>query len=397
MLRLKGTKHPNTAAFLESAIRIVEYFGFKPLDEAPRRGGAEIRQMRKRAGKNESEISISRKEERSLLVTAKRCAPLKCDPSESLLLWRTGRDLKSGTPYVFLELHIVGTSSAIAEALLIVAANSIAEEAGLEKRVLSINNIGSRESSGRFVRDVGSFLRKHLESISPTLRPRAAVDPLGTLIQLIERGHPAIPRAPQPMEYLTEEERRRFWDLLEYLEMFGLAYELSPTILGSRDCWAHSLFQVSAIDPESGSRMQIAFGGRYDPLAARFAAAPTAAAMVSLTCEIRGKTRPKREIPGIPSIYFAHLGAEARRRALGVLENLRRAGIPVHHGLYHERIGEQMTAARNYATPYVLIMGHKEAIEGTILVREMATNSQDAIPLPELHNYLRRRKVALSV
>ena len=56
-----------------------------------------------------------------------------------------------------------------------------------------------------------------------------------------------------------------------------------------------------------------------------------------------------------------------------------------------------LTAARNYATPYVLIMGHKEAIEGTILVREMATNSQDAIPLPELHNYLRRRKVALSV
>ena len=94
-----------------------------------------------------------------------------------------------------------------------------------------------------------------------------------------------------------------------------------------------------------------------------------------------------------PAIYFAHLGIEARRRALPVLENLRRADIPVHQGLWHERIGEQMAQARTLATPYILIMGHKEAMEGTILVREVATNSQDAIPLPELPGFLRRRRV----
>ena len=116
--------------------------------------------------------------------------------------------------------------------------------------------------------------------------------------------------------------------------------------------------------------------------------------MIAITCEIRGKIRVKREPPSTPSIYFAHLGTEARRRALSVLESLRKAGIPVRHGLYHERIGEQMAAARKLASPYVLIMGHKEAIEGTILVREVATNSQDAIPLPELTHYLKRRRFA---
>jgi histidyl-tRNA synthetase len=65
----------------------------------------------------------------------------------------------------------------------------------------------------------------------------------------------------------------------------------------------------------------------------------------------------------------------------------------VHHGIWHENIGGQMLAARGLAVPYILIMGHKEAMEGTILVREVATNSQDAIPLPELANYLKRRRV----
>lgn len=422
MIRLKDTQYQNTAAFLGNAIRIAEYYGFTPLDSM-QRNPAYVGSSNKRAilplSKVESDISFARRDERALLSSARKCmsclptqvnlpsasvpGPVAAPHSGTLLAWRT-LPSTAGIPSVSFELHIVGSTSAIAEALLIVVAGAIAEEAGIAERSLAINNIGSSDSSNRFVRDIGLYLRKHIESISPTLRPRAAVDPLGTLVQLIERGHPAAPRAPQAMEYLTEEERRKFWELLEYLEMFGLPYELNAHILGSRDCWSHSLFEMSANDPETGVRMPFAFGGRYDPLASRFARTPSSAAMVSITCEVRGKTRPfrsnvssvargKDEAQAQPAIYFAHLGGEARRRVLGVLEGLRRASIPVHQGLWYERIAEQMAAARTLAVPYILIMGHKEAMEGTILVREVATNSQDAIPLPELPNYLKRRRV----
>lgn len=410
MIRLKDTRHPNTAAFLAGAIRIAEYYGFAPLDLLPRaqaHADGTARRAIAPLAKIESEISFARRDERALLSSARKC--LSCLPTASsavrqpgqidqaLLAWRT-LGSASGIPSVSLELHVVGPSSSIAEAMLIVVANAITEESGIAERVLSINNIGSSDSSNRFVRDVGLYLRKHIESISPTLRPRAAVDPLGTLVQLIERGHPAAPRAPQAMEYLTEDERRKFWELLEYLEMFGLPYELNAHILGSRDCWSHSLFEISTVDQESGGRIPLAFGGRYDPLVSRFARAPASATMISITCEVRGKIRVKREMrapqgDAQPAIYFAHLGPEARRRSLSVLENLRHANIPVHQGLWFDRIAEQMAVARRLSVPYILIMGHKEAMEGTILVREVATNSQDAIPLPELPNYLKRRRV----
>jgi histidyl-tRNA synthetase len=94
-----------------------------------------------------------------------------------------------------------------------------------------------------------------------------------------------------------------------------------------------------------------------------------------------------------PLIYFAHLGVEARRRTLPVLEILRRESIPVYQSLWHEQIGEQMMHARQLMTPYILIMGHKEAMEGTILVREVATNSQEAVPLHDVVSYLKRHKV----
>jgi histidyl-tRNA synthetase len=393
MIRLKDTGHANTAEFLQNAIKIAEYYGFQSLDEMKGQTKERDEAARKvQVAKGDVEIAFARRDERALASVARRTVSVARAQQGTLLAWRTTQGQSDG-PTMSLELHVLGSQSAIAEAILLVVANTIAEESGVKNRYLSINNIGSHESSNRYVRDIGSYLRKHIESISPTLRPRAATDPLGTLVQLIEKGHPAAPRAPQSMEYLTEDERRKFWDLLEYLEVFGLPYELSPHVLGSRDCWAHSLYEISSTDEESGARVGLAFGGRYDPLATRFAAKHIPAAMISISCEVRGKTTFKKENRAMPSIYFAHLGPEARRRALMVLENLRRAEIPVHQSLLFDKIGEQMQKAKDLAVPYILIMGYKEAMENTILVREVATNSQDAVPVDELANYLRRRRM----
>lgn len=394
MLQLKETPYANTAAFLDAAMRVAGYYGFQSLDSVPTRPAAEIKSIRERASKNETDISFARREEKSLATAAKRC--VACTRAGApLLVWRIsdagrGRD---SVPAITFELHAIGSSSAIAEALLLVIADAIIREAGVDNRIVHINSIGSPESSNRFVRDVGSYLRKHLESIAASLRPRVASDPLGTLVTLIEREHPAIPRAPQPAEYLTEEERRRFWDVLEHIEMSGLPYELSPHILGSRDCWEHSLFQISSVHPETGARIPIAFGGRYDPVASRYAAAALPAVMISITCESRGKTEPSTATPASnPSIYFAHLGPEARRRSLSVLEMLRKSDVAVHQGLIFERLGDQMAVAQRLAHPHLLIMGHKEAVEGTVLVREVATNFQEAVPVPDLVAYIKRHR-----
>jgi len=391
MILIRYTRYTSTAALLSDAIRIAEYYGFVPLEELPR--GESLSKKPPTAAEVEDVLNFARKDERGLPAVARKAALSAKNPGEALFAWRIVQP-QGAIPNVSLELHVFGHASAMAEALLIVVGNAIVQNAGIAERALSVNNLGSSESSGRYVRDVQQYLRKHIESISPTLRPRAAVDPLGTLVQLIDRGHPAVARAPQATEYLTEDERRRFWEFLEYLEVFGLPYELSGHVLGSRDVWSHALYEISTVDPETQSRLPLAFGGRYDPFMSRFARKAESAAMIGVNVEVRGGTRPKKMPRVSPGIFFAHLGMEARRRALGVIEALRGAEIPVHQSLTFERLGEQMTAARRLGVPYILIMGHKEAVENAILVREVATNSQEAVPLDELTGYLKRRRMA---
>ena len=197
------------------------------------------------------------------------------------------------------------------------------------------------------------------------------------------------------MEYLTEDERRRFWEFLEYLEAAKLPYELSGHILGSRECWAHSLYEISSVDDETGMRTPLAFGGRYDALLSRFNKAPAHGAMIGITIETKGSTRARTGNRPAPSIFFAHLGMEARRRSLSVMEMLRHENVPVRQSLTFERLGEQMILAKRLGLPYILLMGHKEAVENAILVREIATNSQEQVPLDELVTYLKRRRIAV--
>lgn len=390
MLRLKDTRHAHTGAFLASAVKLAEYYGFEPLENVLARTQKKASTHHGAVQKND--ITFTHRDEKSLLSMAKKTAFCINENQPTALVWHV-EYTKERPISANLELHIIGAPTAVAEALLLTVASTIADEAGVTERAVSINSMGSHESSNRFVRDVGIFLRKHIESITPSLRPRAALDPIGTLIQLIERRHPAIARLPQSVEYLTEDERERFWELLEYLETLHLPYELNAQVLGSRDCWSHTLFEINTKDPDTKSNIVFARGGRYDPLITRLRGVPTPAVRIYISCETRGRIRLKSKKRARPAVYFAHLGGQAKRKVFAVLETLRHAKIPVHQSLLMERMGEQMMHAKRLGVPCVLIMGHKEALEGSVLVREVATNSQDSVPVDRLIPYLRRHRI----
>lgn len=397
MLRISDITYPNTALFLEEAINIAEFYGFRETKEALSSHKKIPSGNAKRIDTNK--LSLARRDEKPLIDAVHTCADHGIGSgTKPLFMWKEGPMIRAGgAQYATLELHAIGVRAAIAEAMLLAVTDAIASSAGIERRVVCLNSIGTTDSSARYTRDLTEYLRKHLADIHPSLRPRVSKDPLGVLTQLVEKDDAVAERAPVSMEYLNEEERRHFWDLLEYLEVADLYYELNPRILGSRECWAHALFDVCKIDAENEALVPFARGGRYDTLASSCLGSDSSAVTVTIMCEIHGRSdikRPKKEKPH--HIYFAHLGPEAKRRSIPVLEMLRTSNIHVHQSLAYDHIGEQMRLAKKLKVPYILIMGHKEATEGTVLVRDTLTNSQEPIIVDALPGYLRRRRLAHS-
>jgi histidyl-tRNA synthetase len=93
-----------------------------------------------------------------------------------------------------------------------------------------------------------------------------------------------------------------------------------------------------------------------------------------------------------PKIYFIQLGAEAKLKSLAIIEILRKAHIPIAQSLSKDSLGSQLAIAERLAIPYVLIFGLKEALNNSVIVRNMSNRSQETIKLSELLEYLKEIK-----
>jgi len=73
------------------------------------------------------------------------------------------------------------------------------------------------------------------------------------------------------------------------------------------------------------------------------------------------------------------------------MEELRKAGISVYESLGRDSIKSQLHISAKIAAEIGLIIGQKEAIDGTVMVREMDSGMQEVVPQDKLIELLKRK------
>ncbi|MEO7597085.1 MAG: His/Gly/Thr/Pro-type tRNA ligase C-terminal domain-containing protein, partial [Candidatus Paceibacterota bacterium] len=68
------------------------------------------------------------------------------------------------------------------------------------------------------------------------------------------------------------------------------------------------------------------------------------------------------------------------------------AHIPISQSLSKDSLGSQLAIAEKLNIPYALIFGVKEALENSVIVRDMSNRSQDTVKLDHLLEYLKEIK-----
>ena len=77
---------------------------------------------------------------------------------------------------------------------------------------------------------------------------------------------------------------------------------------------------------------------------------------------------------------------------MNVIEQLRTAHIPIMQSISKDTLAVQLAIAEKSGAPYALIFGHKEAIDNTVIVRDMQNRKQETIKLSNLPEYLKKLK-----
>ena len=72
-----------------------------------------------------------------------------------------------------------------------------------------------------------------------------------------------------------------------------------------------------------------------------------------------------------------------------VVEEVRKAGKTLSHSVAKDKLGSQIGVAENSGAKYIILLGQKEALENSVVLRHNASRAQEIIPIPELANRLK--------
>lgn len=305
-----------------------------------------------------------------------------------------------GANAVQFSLEIIGTTKSIAEAILFKTAFTILEEAGFKNMSVVVNSLGDRDSIARFSREFGAYYRKRMSEVPGHCRELIKKDVLKALECATEKCMLFKEEAPKPIASLSEESRRHFSEVLEFLESMSVPYRINHCLVGGKDFYTKTIFEIHSDDesnaeyPKRKLEKVLAKGGRYDDLPRQMMGKREIPAVgISISMGGLGLTLPKRNAPKKnkqATAYLIQLGFDAKLKSLDAIEILRRAHIPIYQSLSKDRFSAQLAMTEKLDIPYMIIIGQREALEGTAIVRNMTTRCQETILLSELPRRLKK-------
>lgn len=302
--------------------------------------------------------------------------------AQPLFLWHTNAAAGRPSPkQILIQFHALGVDRAIADAVLMRAVSALIQDLTKAEIRLRINSMGDKETRGRFSRELTSFFRKHGPVLPTQCTDCAKRDVFEAAEMLAQMDAASL---PTPTDHLSEASRKHFEGVIEYLEATDTSYELAPELLSRGTSWAETCFEILADDKIH------AWGSRYHEASRPFfgSAVPGVGALIRIQIPSR-ETIPPTKTPGAPRFVFVHIGDEAKRESMKMADTLRRARIPLTQYIGVESLTEQMRVAETLNPPYLLIMGRKEALERSVILRHRASYTETFIPLDSLVDHLK--------
>lgn len=378
--------------FLKQATNTAEHFGFKSVDALKKHPSCKncAKKLEHTASAQDRRIDALHGMLTSGMHTF--CESKFHEIQEPVLFYTVEQVPRSGEAAVSFQVFNVEKS--IAEAILIQATRALTRDLGFQNHSVRINSLGDRDSSTRYIRELTNYLRKRLDDMPEAARELMKEHALIALSHLIEKEHELAYKSPNPLEYLSDQSRKHFREIIEYLDMTDTPYEIDPKLIGHHECYSDALFAIDILN-EEGTRIPHAplyvRGGRYNEFVYRNTKQqiPAAGAVVVLR-DKKAPARTPRTRMSAPSVYVVQLGFGPKIKSLMLIDELRQVGISVHQNLASDSLSTQLRDAEARNVKYTVIIGQKEYVDGTVILRDMEGRNQEYVPINTLAGRLKR-------
>ena len=287
-------------------------------------------------------------------------------------------------------VEAVGGDDPALDAEVIALADEAYRRLGLRQYRLDLTSLGCAQCRPAYREILTNFLAE-LDLDEPT-RARAALNPLRVLDDKRPEVHDQLGDAPLMVDHLCAECRDHYDSVRDFLRDAGVQWQEAPRLVRGLDYYTRTTFEFT--HELLGAQSGIGGGGRYDGLMESVGGDALSGIgfglgtdRTLLACEAEGL-----DVGAGPrvDVFVVPIGDAARHVSVGLLAELREAGIRADMAYGGRGLKGSMKAADKSGAPRVIIIGEDEVAAQNVQVKDMQQGSQQAMTREEVVGELRR-------
>jgi histidyl-tRNA synthetase len=243
-----------------------------------------------------------------------------------------------------LSVEAIGSGDPALDAEVIQLYDELLRVLGVTGYRLELNSIGDRACRPAYIERLEAWLDEHEDVLDEDARQKRVTSPLRVFDVKSDAVQAALADAPKIGDSLCADCRAHFDAVRRYLDVYGVGYEVVPTLVRGLDYYTRTAFEF--MDDAIGAKSSIVGGGRYDYLVEELGGPPTpgigfGAGIERLLLSMGEDGSPQPSV----DVYLVCADGAPRERVLDVLLDLRRRGLSADTDYAGRSLKGQLTQA----------------------------------------------------
>jgi histidyl-tRNA synthetase len=293
--------------------------------------------------------------------------------------------------YMF-GFEVFGAFNHLTEAQVIGGVWEFLQSIGLTECVLEINHIGNEECQVAYSQTLQDFLSGKKYQMCDGCNEHLS----GRVLNVFRCDNldcqAILSEAPAVLDFLDQDSRKHFTNILEALDELGVPYQLNPLYAGPD---GHGRTNMVIKTKLKGETVVIGEGGYHENLMQSLCGKNYCCfgflGNLSTVRELLEANKISVTKEQKCEVYLVPLGELAAKKSLKLFRDLTGEKISVYDHFGNAGVKNQLKAAETGHAPIALIMGQKEAMDEMVILRDVKSGMQEIISYDKIVQEVKKR------
>ena len=288
--------------------------------------------------------------------------------------------------------EVFGQFNHLTEAQVIGGVWEFLQSLGLKDCILEINHIGSQDAQDSYSRTLQDFLSPKKYQLCDDCGEHLQGRVLNVLRCNNLDCQTLLAEAPAILDFLDEESRKHFTNILEALDEVGIPYQLSPLHAGPEGYSRTNLVIKYKLKNEI---FVLGEGGYHENLMQSLCGKSHSCFGFSGSLSKIHSLLEDSKITAVKEtkndVFLVPLGELAAKKSLRLFKDLAVEKISVYDHFGSAGVKNQLKQAEAFHAPIALIMGQKEAMDEMVILRDVKSGMQEIISYDKIVQEVKKR------